>query len=71
MKKLFMLVLVTASIMTLLSGCAWSVGSGPKTVNVMPTTGQQLIDLQKARDNGAINDAEYQAQREKILNPGK
>jgi hypothetical protein len=34
---------------------------------VMPTTGQQLMDLQKARNAGAINDAEYQVQRAKLL----
>jgi len=31
------------------------------------TLGQQLIDLQKARDTGAINDAEYQSQKSKLL----
>jgi hypothetical protein len=29
--------------------------------------GQQLVDLQKAKDAGAINEAEYQAQKAKIL----
>ena len=32
-----------------------------------PTVGQQLIDLQKAKDAGAITDAEYQAQKAKLL----
>ncbi len=32
-----------------------------------PTTGQQLIDLQKAKDAGAITDSEYQAQKAKLL----
>jgi outer membrane biogenesis lipoprotein LolB len=67
MKKKCSLVLVMASAITLLAGCSWSVGSSPKTSNVVPTTGQQLIDLQKARNAGAINDAEYQAQRAKLL----
>jgi len=31
------------------------------------TLGQQLIDLQKARDAGAITDAEYRAQKAKLL----
>jgi hypothetical protein len=36
-----------------------------------PTVGQQLIDLQKAKDAGAISDAEYQAEKAKLLeNPG-
>ncbi|MGA2541266.1 MAG: SHOCT domain-containing protein [Verrucomicrobiota bacterium] len=32
-----------------------------------PTIGQQLIDLQKAKDAGAITDAEYQTQKAKLL----
>jgi hypothetical protein len=32
-----------------------------------PTTGQQLIDLQKAKDAGAISDSDYQAQKAKLL----
>jgi hypothetical protein len=33
----------------------------------IPTIGQQLIDLQKAKDAGAITDAEYQTQKAKLL----
>jgi hypothetical protein len=32
-----------------------------------PTIGQQLIDLKKAKDAGAITDAEYQEQKAKLL----
>jgi hypothetical protein len=32
-----------------------------------PTLGQQLLDLQKAKDAGVITDAEYQAQKAKLL----
>jgi hypothetical protein len=32
-----------------------------------PTLGQQLLDLQKAKDSGVITDAEYQAQKAKLL----
>ena len=53
--------------MTFLPGRSWSVCSSPKTANVLPTTGQQLIDLQKARDAGAITEAEYQAQKAKLF----
>ena len=67
MKKSAFFILVIASVITFLSGCSWSVGSSPKTANVVPTTGQQLIDLQKAKDSGAITDAEYQAQKAKLL----
>ena len=34
---------------------------------VRPTLGQQLLDLKKAKDAGAINDAEYEAQKTKLL----
>jgi Short C-terminal domain len=50
------------------SGCAWQLG-GDKTGTsiVQPTRGQELVDLKKAKDQGAITDNEYQAQRNKIL----
>lgn len=67
MKKLFIPILVVFSALTFLTGCAWHVGGGPKNVTAKPTTGQQLIDLQKAKDAGAITDSEYQAQKTKVL----
>ena len=67
MKKLFIPALIGLSVMTLLTGCTWSIGSGSKSVTMMPTAGQQLVDLQKAKDSGAITDAEYQAQKAKVL----
>ena len=54
--------------MLLLSGCiGLSIGGGSKSENQHATVGQELVDLQKAKDSGAISDAEYQAQRKKIL----
>jgi len=54
--------------MTLLTGCiGLSIGSGTTSKPASATTGQQLIDLQKAKDAGAITEAEYQAQKAKIL----
>lgn len=35
---------------------------------VAPTVGQQLLDLKKARDAGAISEQEYEAEKAKILN---
>lgn len=35
---------------------------------IPPTIGQQLIDLKKARDAGAISESEYEAEKAKILN---
>jgi hypothetical protein len=67
MKKLFIPILATVSALWLLTGCAVSLGSGDKTVNQKPTIGQQLVDLKKAKDAGAITDAEYNAQKAKLL----
>jgi hypothetical protein len=39
---------------------------GQETVE--PTIGQQLIDLKKAKDAGAITEAEYGAEKAKLLN---
>lgn len=39
---------------------------GQETVE--PTIGQQLIDLKKAKDSGAITEAEYEAEKAKLLN---
>jgi len=67
MKKLLIPALIGLSAMTLLAGCTWSIGSGTKSATIMPTVGQQLVDLQKAKDSGAISDAEYQTQKAKVL----
>lgn len=55
-----------------LSGCCW----GGKTVKETKTspvnvetksTGEQLMDLQKAHESGAISDAEYKKMRQNII----
>ncbi|MGD0614389.1 MAG: SHOCT domain-containing protein [Verrucomicrobiota bacterium] len=67
MKKLFIPALILLSAVTLLAGCSWQVGGGHKNETVQPTIGQQLIDLQKAKDSGAISNSEYESQRAKLL----
>jgi len=67
MKKILIPILVIFSAMTLLTGCSWQVGGGTKSAIIQPTIGQQLIDLQKAKNAGAITDAEYQTQKAKLL----
>lgn len=66
MKKLFLSAAAALSLAVLLNGCI-AVGTGPKSQNVNPTLGQQLIDLKTAKDNGAISAAEYDAQKAKLL----
>jgi hypothetical protein len=50
----------------LFSGCAWSVGGRADTATT-PTKGQELMDLKRAKDTGALTEEEYQAQRKKIM----
>jgi hypothetical protein len=52
-------------LLVLLGGCI-VVGAHPQA-HVNPTVGQQLIDLQKARDSGAISEPEYENQKAKLL----
>jgi len=60
--------MVGVSAMTLLTGClGLQLGPDSITKSQTPTIGQQLIDLQKAKDDGAITDTEYQAQKAKLL----
>ena len=66
MKKLITMVSILTAALILLNGCVVAVGGG-KTANVRPTVGQQLVDLKKAHETGAISDEEYAAQRAKVL----
>lgn len=65
------LVLLAATIMGLSllgDGCAWQIGGDKKGQTIVqPTRGQELLDLKKARDQGALTEDEYQAQRNKVL----
>lgn len=70
MKNQIITTVTALSAMALLTGCLIIKvgGDSEKKETHKVTTGQQLIDLQKAKDNGVITEAEYQAQRGKILN---
>lgn len=61
--------MISLSAAVLLTGCiGLQFGGGDKKSEVQGTTvGQQLTDLKIARDNGAINEAEYQTQKAKVL----
>lgn len=68
MKKIFVPLLIALASTMLLTGClALDFSGGTTTRCQSPTVGQQLIDLQKAKDTGIITDAEYQAQKAKVL----
>jgi len=47
-----------------LTGCVAAIGNGDSRG---ATVGQQLVDLQKAKDSGAITDAEFQEQKARLL----
>ena len=68
MKRLFIPLCAGLLATALLSGCETHLGGGTTNRIEQPTVGQQLIDLQRAKEAGAINDAEYQAQKAKLLN---
>ena len=68
MKRLLAPILFGFPCVVLLTGClGLSIGSGTTNRPEAPTVGQQLVDLQKAKDAGAITDSEYQVQKAKIL----
>lgn len=49
----------------LLTAC--SIGGGGKTIIIRPTIGQELVDLEKAVNSGAISEQEHIDLRRKIL----
>ena len=66
MKKFIVPIGIALSTAMLLGGCV-AAGTGSRTIIEKPTVGQQLMDLKKARDIGAINEAEYESQKTKLL----
>lgn len=64
MKRIICLLLVL-TVLTTMTSCL-AIGSGGKKVENKTTLGQQLIDLQKARDEGAVSAQEYAELREKL-----
>jgi hypothetical protein len=68
MKKIVISSLTALMAMALLTGCSIALGTGSTTKIENATVGQQLVDLKRAKDIGALSDAEYDQQKEKILN---
>lgn len=63
MKNLTTLTL-TLTALTFLGGCVW--GNSPKVQQ--PTIGQQMIDLKRAFDDGAMSETEYDRSKADLLN---
>ena len=53
----------------LLSGCVIALGNRDlgQSRSSQATLGQQLLDLKKARDAGAMSEAEYETQKQRLL----
>ncbi|MBM3878475.1 MAG: hypothetical protein FJ387_01980 [Verrucomicrobia bacterium] len=54
-------------LVALTAGCAWSVGGKRGDAPAPPTRGQELIDLKRALDAGAISPTEYDQQKQRLL----
>ena len=67
MKKKWNLVLVLGCATAILTGCVAAIGNRDEGMGKGATVGQQLIDLQKAKDSGALSETEYQEQRARVL----
>jgi type IV pilus biogenesis protein CpaD/CtpE len=69
MTKKVLLVVLLAFTAASVSGCIGR--TAKQTTNVKATTtGQELADLQKALDDGLINQAEFDKKRKEILKNG-
>ena len=61
MKRAFIVLLCVSVLAT---GCAIQIGNRAPDKD---TLGQELVDLKKAKDSGAISESEYEAQKAKLL----
>jgi len=59
---------IAASLLSIvtLGGCI-AVGGTRKSTEMQPTTGQQLVDLKRALDCGAISQCEFDTQKAQLL----
>jgi hypothetical protein len=65
MKRIISILLIL-TLLTPLVSCIAVGSGGSKKADHQTTLGQELIDLQKARDEGAISQQEYEELREKL-----
>lgn len=67
MRKKHLLPCLALGGLTLVSAGCWGGGSTTYSETKTVTTGQELMDLKKARDTGAISESEYLRVRENII----
>lgn len=67
--KPFVVLLSCILLTGVFTGCAWSIGGSDSKAHTVspPTKGQELIDLKRAKDQGAITDIEYETKKQQIL----
>ena len=68
-KKIIGTIFAMILVSTLVSCLA--VGTGGKKIEKQHTLGQELLDLKKAKDEGAISDQEYNEMKEKLKRTNK
>ena len=52
------------------AGCMFAIGGTENANKQENTKGQELIDLKRAHEQGAIDDEEYEEEKQEILNEG-
>lgn len=67
MKKTTRIIPLFLASTLLLSGCVAAIGNRGERAQRNATLGQELIDLQKAKEAGVLSEAEYQVQRARLL----
>ena len=68
MKKLLFIAVIPLLLMSCgITPFVLSTNCGNHTTEINATTGQELLDLQKALDSGAITQEEYDELRKKIM----
>lgn len=65
MKRLGFLVFVLLLMLAVCWGCGVQLGSDTQQTS-KPTLGEELVDLKKAKDTGAISEQEYQKLKESL-----
>ena len=66
MKKQLLSISVGLCAIMLLNGCVAVLGNRGSAGDG-PTLGKQLVGLQKAKESGAISDAEFESQKARLL----
>ena len=67
LERFFTLASILALCAVVSAGCVATIGNRDPLPPTNATIGQQLIDLKKAQDSGALSPTEYEMQRARLL----